>query len=168
MSILEEILCQAFIKPQCAPSHKQHEEKQGRALTWGSHKSKSQSLIFMFFFFLNHKRWRVPLWAQDLTSKDFRDPWAWLLSQAPCCEVAKGKTSSPLATVNIFQGCDSIGEMPSCQQALQGPHCCEASLNFELPEHKGSSSALTTSRVYGEGMNEARMIQLSGLLGPVA
>lgn len=127
---------------------------------------KSVSHFYFLFFILNHKRWRVPLWAQDLTSKDFRDPWVWLLSQVPCCEVVKGKTSSPLATVNIFQRCGSIGEMPSCQQALQGPHC-EASLNSELPEHKGSSSALTTSRVYGEGMNEARMIQLSGLLGPV-
>lgn len=85
-----------LLNPSVHRLTKQHEEKQGRALTWGSHKSKSQSLIFMVFFY--HKRWRMPLWAQDLTCKDFRDPWAWLLSQAPCCEVAKGKTSSPLST----------------------------------------------------------------------
>lgn len=101
-----------LLNPSVHHLTKQHEREAGGALTWGSHKSKSQSLI-LWVFFLNHKRWRVPLWAQDLTSKDFRDLWTWLLSRVPCCEVVKGKASSPL--VNIFQRCNSIREMPSCQ-----------------------------------------------------
>lgn len=55
VSITEEILCHAFIKPQCAPPHKavlaEAGKYRGATLTWGSHNSKSQSLNYFLGFF---------------------------------------------------------------------------------------------------------------------